>query len=600
MLPIAITFITFWVVSLVTLKSAGTLRIRSFAKEDSETMVASVNDHIKRLSRQALAIASTYSVMEDVKKAYLIGDMNKGRNYLKTSLKKSIETLRTNAYGNSLRIHFHKPPAVSFWRIWRQKGKGEGGDNLESFRFSVLKISKTKKPVLGVETGKGGFVIRGIAPILNNGEYLGSVESFFGFKTLMATLVLSESENLSVFMTEEAAKIAWKLQNNEKIGRYVFVEQAKEGAFKSIDKENLTKGTLQTYFTFIGEKAITIFPILDFEGKHVGVIQYEKDLSSIFESEANSLMVVSIFMFVLLAMLSYVIYQIVSRFVLKPVSEISNVFTDVANGKLDSKLHLEQDDEIGNLAKTQNLMSENLKKIINSIKKTSEELFAISIGLDSDVEQITAGVAVQTSSTQEISAAMDEIASGIHQNTDNAKLTEKASTKLNLRITEGREAVNVTADYIKTVAEKISIITDIARLTNILALNAAVEAARAGEQGKGFAIVASEIRKLAEKSKIAAAEITDASKSGVSLAETSSRFLEGIVPELEETSKLLQEILSSSQNQSIGTSQINATLQNLSETMEENSVYSEKVSSDTRQILHIAQQLAEYASFFKI
>jgi methyl-accepting chemotaxis protein len=195
---------------------------------------------------------------------------------------------------------------------------------------------------------------------------------------------------------------------------------------------------------------------------------------------------------------------------------------------------------------------------------------------------------------------MEEMASNIGQNTDNAQQTEKIALQAAEDIREGSIAVNQTVDSMKTIAEKITIIGEIARQTNLLALNAAVEAARAGEHGKGFAVVAAEVRKLAERSQIAATEIDALSKSSVTIAEKSGKLLEGIVPNIQKTSKLVQEIAASSMEQNAGAEQVNGAIQQLSQVIQQNAAASEEMATSSEELSSQAEQLKDTISFFKI
>jgi methyl-accepting chemotaxis protein len=195
---------------------------------------------------------------------------------------------------------------------------------------------------------------------------------------------------------------------------------------------------------------------------------------------------------------------------------------------------------------------------------------------------------------------MEEMAANIKQNSDNAQQTEKIAIKAAEDGNESGKAVAATVGAMKEIAGKISIIEEIARQTNLLALNAAIEAARAGEHGKGFAVVASEVRKLAERSQTAAGEINKLSASSVQIAEKAGEMLGKIVPDIQKTADLVQEITAASNEQSSGAGQINKAIQQLDQVVQQNASASEEMASTSTELLSQAEQLQSTISFFKL
>jgi methyl-accepting chemotaxis protein len=188
----------------------------------------------------------------------------------------------------------------------------------------------------------------------------------------------------------------------------------------------------------------------------------------------------------------------------------------------------------------------------------------------------------------------------IRQNADNAMATEKIALKSARDALESGKAVTEAVSAMKDIAQKITIVEEIARQTNLLALNAAIEAARAGEHGKGFAVVAAEVRKLAERSQVAAAEISNLSRTSVEVAEAAGAMLGNLVPDIQKTSELVQEITASSREQATGAEQINASIQQLNQVIQQNAGSAEEMASMAAEMSSQAGRLIEAIAFFKV
>ncbi len=277
---------------------------------------------------------------------------------------------------------------------------------------------------------------------------------------------------------------------------------------------------------------------------------------------------------------------------------ISNNAKKISEGDL--TVTIEKRSENDQLLIALSNMVEKLKEVVSTVISGAENISSASQEMSSNSQQVSQGASEQASSAEEVSSSMEEMASNIQQNTDNAQQTEKIAAKAAEDITEGSGNVNETVEAMKKIAEKVSIIGDIATQTNMLALNAAVEAARAGEHGKGFAVVASEVRKLAEKSQTAAGEIDTLTNSSVDIAEKSGELLKKIVPDIQKTSKLVQEITAASNEQNNGAEQINNAINQLNEVTQQNASASEEMATSSEELSSQADQLLDITSFFKL
>ena len=311
----------------------------------------------------------------------------------------------------------------------------------------------------------------------------------------------------------------------------------------------------------------------------------------------------------------------------------------VAVGDLSQRIDVSSNDEVGDLVKSLNTMTANLKataalaneiaqgnltieakplsdkdtlglalermveklrQIVSEALTAAQNVSAGSQELSASAEQLSQGATEQASSAEEASSSMEEMASNVKQNADNANQTEKIAAQSAKDAEASGAAVGRAVNAMQTIAEKITIVQEIARQTDLLALNAAVEAARAGEHGKGFAVVASEVRKLAERSQAAAAEIGTLSTETLKVAQEAGNMLAKLVPDIKKTAELVEEITSACREQDVGSAQINQAIQQLDKVGQQNASASEQVSSTSEELASQAEQLQSTIAYFRI
>ncbi|OQP83989.1 chemotaxis protein [Rhizobium rhizosphaerae] len=285
--------------------------------------------------------------------------------------------------------------------------------------------------------------------------------------------------------------------------------------------------------------------------------------------------------------------------ILLPIGEGNRVLNLVSTGDLTEIVEIECEGDHQRMKDSINDLVQSLTAFALTISGAADQVSSGSHELSASAEQVSQGATEQASAAEEASASMEQVAANIKQNADNAAQTEKIARHSAKNAELSGEAVNKAVNAMQTIAEKISIVQEIARQTDLLALNAAVEAARAGEHGRGFAVVASEVRKLAERSQTAAAEIGAVSSETVKAAQEAGDMLKNLVPDIRKTAELVAEISAACREQDIGASQINEAIQQLDKVTQQNASASEQMSATSEELAGQSGQLQEAIAFFR-
>jgi len=278
--------------------------------------------------------------------------------------------------------------------------------------------------------------------------------------------------------------------------------------------------------------------------------------------------------------------------------EVAAMAEQIADGNLQVKVNARSDKDV--LIHSLGNMVNKLKDVINNVKLSIENVASGAQAMSASSEEMSQGASEQAAAAEEASSSVEQMTANIRQNADNAMQTEKIAIQASGDAQVGGQSVNETVGAMKEIAGKIIIIEEISRQTNLLALNAAIEAARAGEHGKGFAVVAAEVRKLAERSQKAAGEINELSTNSVDVAEKAGTALTALVPNIQKTAELVQEIAASSREQDAGADQIAKSIQQLDAVIQQNASASEEIASTAEELSSQSDQLAEMISFFSV
>lgn len=433
--------------------------------------------------------------------------------------------------------------------------------------------------------------------------------------TIVTAPIMSQKEVIGILgVSVDIGTYSFHLVKDVSMGKtgYPFISRMDGLFFAHPNKDNVFKSNMANYDwgrKVLASPSNTIIRY-EWEGKQklLMFVKNEKyrfiSSSTIFVSDINEEAKAMAKILLIVGILSVlgagilIIFFLNNR--LNPLNDALNAANKLSRGELDIQIESKRMDEVGQLLTAMKKMVEQLTHVVTNVKTASDIVASGSDELSSSSEEISQGATEQASAAEEASSSMEQMSANIQQNSENAQQADRISVKAAGDARETGEAVRETVDAMKDIATKITVIEEIARQTNLLALNAAIEAARAGSHGKGFAVVASEVRKLAERSQVAANKINEQAVSSVRVAEKAGEMLSKLIPDIQKSAELVQEINIASSEQNSGAAQINNAIQQLDIVIQQNASASEEVAATAEGLSQQARMLQDSIAFFKI
>ena len=543
-------------------------------------------------------------IRDTLNKKILLNVLKRNKDFLSVGLHYEISALDTNYNKKNGRVR-NIALRLNKNMFFSQNIADTNNNNLTGLYYIARESTKNilSNPYYDTHTPelKGILMVTAITSLVRNGKYLGQTS---------IDLTLEKIQQLVQNINPFESSVAYLVAPNQKIIAHtdtsVFNKNLIEvnKAFKKDFELALNKIKANKTYQFIIDRAnkevyVSFTPITVGEDGRYWALVTETPVSVLTEKSDKLFMITIIAGIIGLVILSIVIYFLIDN-ITKRLLVVINFSKEISDGNLSSKIEVSTKDEIGQLAKSMNQMSNKLKDMIKKVHVSSENMNEASKYIEQYSSDLSEGASNQAASVEEVMASIEEMGANIHSNSENAQKTESISQHTLLGIKTGSKSATETLKAISEITNKISIINEISRQTNILALNAAVEAARAGHYGKGFGVVANEVKKLAERSGKAANQINELSGKGVDISSLAEKELSLLIPDVETTTSMIRQVSSASAEQTTNIDQIQNAVLILNNIAQKNASSSVGLDSRAKSLNKEANHLKTIINFFKI
>lgn len=535
-----------------------------------------VEGMLQQVADKALSVALSSSSMPGV----VAAAKNQDREQALAELTPLYQTLSEELAVTVL--HLRAPANTSLARAQSPTSYGD-----TTRRRAILDTYEQRKPLTGFDRARFGMGMRGWAPVVAGAEVVGVMEVNIAFsEQLLEDIKSMVGGDLLVYAAndDDYQLAASTLDRDVQLPEHM-LRQGSEG-YSDIAR--------------VGDFAYSVSPIYSYEGDLLAVIVVVEDVSSFIAMIRSQTVKAILTLLAVGILLVGAVAVMLSRGIARSVLQAVKFANTMAAGDFNTDINSTRRDEIGQLLHSLQAMSTRLSTVIAEVRAASSVLGSASDEVAATAQSISQASNEQAASVKETTTSIEQMSVAIQQTNSNASATNDMAARAAQAADNGRVAVRETVAAMRSIAEKISIVDDIAYQTNLLALNAAIEAARAGEHGRGFAVVAAEVRKLAERSQQAAHEIQEVAAGSVNLAETAGQLLDEIVPTIRQTSELVQEIAVAAAAQSSEVTQIDGAMEQLNLIAQQSASSSEELAATAEQILARTDQLQQMMEFFTV